>query len=234
MKVKPFLLMVCIIILGDACFFHTHPPTMEHVTLSPAATFTLAVPPTPVPATAVPSPASDLLILQGNLKDFILQRTDLPQNAQFFLDYQFSIPNVEVEDKAYLEKTGRLDGMWSHYLRSWSNDTQAPRFLIDYLTLYKTTEGAQLAIINYSPMYDSSAYIEEINPPEIGDLTRAFYSNSPKSSEYQTTYELYFSYRNFVHIIDATGREQNVQPEFVRNIARLLLSKLQASPLINP
>jgi hypothetical protein len=63
MKLKPFLLMLCIIILGDACFFHTLPPTMGPATLSPAATLTVGVPPTSVPATAVPSPTIPSAIL---------------------------------------------------------------------------------------------------------------------------------------------------------------------------
>jgi len=29
MKLKPFLLMLCVIILGDACFFHTLPLTIQ-------------------------------------------------------------------------------------------------------------------------------------------------------------------------------------------------------------
>jgi hypothetical protein len=56
MKLKPFLLMLCIIILGDTCFIHTLPPTRGPATISPAATLTHAVPPTSVPATGVPFP----------------------------------------------------------------------------------------------------------------------------------------------------------------------------------
>ena len=56
MKLRPFLLMLCIIILGDACSINSLPPTTGPAAISPAATLTVGAPPTPVPATAVPFP----------------------------------------------------------------------------------------------------------------------------------------------------------------------------------
>jgi len=63
MKLKPFLLMAFMIILGDTCFFHTLPPTMSPATISPSATLTPMVPPTSVPPTAVSSSTVSSVIL---------------------------------------------------------------------------------------------------------------------------------------------------------------------------
>jgi hypothetical protein len=43
-----------------------------------------------------------------------------------------------------------------------------------------------------------------------------------------------FSYRNYLHAVSGWGWEYEVKPEYVEDIARILLAKLQAAPLSNP
>jgi hypothetical protein len=145
---------------------------------NPTSTFT-PIPPTETP-TITPSPTPDLLVLQLNLKDFLLQKSDLPLDAEYHLMNQYSIrlvPNEEVDiGGAYLAETGRIDGWMAIYERG-SNNVIAPEEIYDEVILYLTTAGAQLEITKYCEhLVTEIGFTEEINPPEIGDLTHAFLS----------------------------------------------------------
>jgi hypothetical protein len=180
----------------------------------------------------------NLLVLQRKLSNFLLQKSDLPLDGQYhqFVWSPFPIPNDHVES-ANVEETGRLDGWEVYYIRG-SNSVNAPQEIHGKVVLYKTSAGAQLSITKYSDdLVTDFGYIEEINLPEIGDASRAFllrYLVKPNSSESQISYWIEFSYRNIVEVVRADGGEHEVQPESVRNIADLLLARLQASPLLNP
>jgi hypothetical protein len=241
MKKKRITIIVCLAtILLAACA--PSPQTIQTAiaqtqAANPTSTFTL-VPPTDTPTetpsetstiTIMLSPTLDLLVLQLNLKDFLLQQSDIPLNAHYssIVNSVNSTPNEKV-DSTYVEQTGRIDGWSVWYGKGTNNNWQET--ISDEVVLYQTTAGAQLAITNYS----ESGSTEEINPPEIGDKTRAFYSRLPYSGgEPQGIYEIDFSYKNCVHAVQGFGLDNEIA-EFTRNIARILLAKLQASPLINP
>jgi hypothetical protein len=191
-------------------------------------TETPAVPPIKTPTKIIIlSPTPDYLTLQLNLKDFLLQQSDFPLRSNYSSIYDSSIhiPNGEV-DSALVEDTGRIDG-WSIW---YGKDYGATGWLVvisDEISLYNTPDGAQLAVKKHS----WSGFFEEINPPKIGDSTRAFYTIPGTSS--QSDYVIIFSYRNLVHVVDEYGYENEVAG-FVRNFARILLARLKTSPLINP
>jgi hypothetical protein len=202
---------------------------------NPTSTFTL-VPPTDTPTatssetptvTLTTSPTPDLLLLQLNLKDFLLQQSDFPPHANYSSIYN-SLKHLHNEDvdNPLVKETGRLDGWSVWYGKDYSGGGW-PVVLSNEVSLYQTTGGAQIAVAKYS----RSGFTEEINPPEIGDSTRAFYATAGSSS--QADYVIIFSYRNCVHIVDEFGYENEVAV-IVRKIALILLAKLQASPLINP
>jgi hypothetical protein len=101
-----------------------------------------------------------------------------------------------------------------------------------------TDAGAQRSIAKYSDdLVTDFAYLEEIQPPAIGEKTRAFllrYQKKPDSSASQISYWIEFSYRNIVEVIRADGAENEVLPELVTKLARLVLARLQATPGLNP
>jgi hypothetical protein len=130
-----------------------------------------------------------------------------------------------------------LDG-WEVYYERGSNSVLAPQEIHGKVVLYKSNEGAQRSITKYSvDLVTDFSYIEEIQAPGIGDEARAFvlrYQIKPDGGKNQMSYWIEFSFRNIVEVIRADGAENEVQPEVVTNIARLLLARLQASPLLNP
>ncbi len=199
------------------------------------------IPPTETPTetlTITPSPPLDLLTLQLNLPDLLLRKSDLPNGANYRSNNIIPSPNKSFdfyEVNAYLSETGRIDGWTSYFIRG-SNNIIAPQDLVDTVNIYKTAEGAQLTITKYDDAWvTEDGYTEEINPPKIGDLTRAFFMKAEaERGVYYMWYRIDFSFRNTVHYVYGYGLERDIQPEFVRNVARLLLARLQASPLLNP
>ena len=189
-------------------------------------------------ANATPTVAPNLLALQKHLSEFLLLSSDLPINGQYrrFEHSPISIPNKDVSS-AYAEETGRMDAWDVYYIKS-SNGVPAPQEVHGKVVLYKTNAGAQRSINKYSNnLVTDFGYLEEIQAPEIGDETRAFllrYQKKPDTSAYQISYWIEFSYRNIVEVIQADGAQDEVQPELVINIARLVLARLQASPRLNP
>jgi hypothetical protein len=244
MKNKLFPFLLVLVFLLNACS-----PSQQAIQTAiaetqeanPTSTLT-PVPPTETPTktptetpTITPSPTLDLLVLQMNLKDFLLQKSDLPQGYSLRNQSSGLVTNKDVNyiGTDYVEETGRIDG-WGVY---YSNESQSVS-VSDMINLFETSAGAQLAIKKYYVDYNTQYnFIEEINPPEIGDVTRSFYHRStPVSGKYDPDYylEIYFSYRNILHIVSVDGGSDKIDADLVRSIARLLLAKLQASPLINP
>jgi len=175
-----------------------------------------------------PSPTPDLKNLQVNLKSFLLQESDIPLNVKFSHQYYYWPNNKYENDSAHFEETGRIDGWRVQYNKgSMLYDIGAIE-IIDWLTLYNSSVGAQLEITKYG---DVLGYSEEINPPEIGDITRSFFSIGSTDGQYV----IEFAYKNLSHNICIVGHyNHDVNLDFVRNIAYILLAKLHTSPLINP
>jgi hypothetical protein len=185
-----------------------------------------------------PTIPANLSGLQSHLADFLLLNSDLPIDGQYrrFVYSPFSIPNKDVSS-AYVEETGRMDGWGIYYIKS-SKDAPVPQEIHGKVVLYTTNAGAQRSINKYSNnLVSDFGYLEETQAPRIGDETRAFilqYQKKPIGSPSQISYWIEFSYRNVVEVIQADGAENEVQPELVINIARLVLARLQASPRLNP
>ncbi len=218
---------------------------------NPTSTFT-PIPPTETPTTTptetptiTPSPTPDLRVIQLDPKDFLLQKSDLPLDAKYYLPNETWISphhNEEIiggwgveEGRAYIAETGRIDGWWVAYKRG-ADTVIAPEEIYDNVILYKTIAGAQLVITKYGDRrVTEGGYTELINPTIIGDLTRVFTKKEMQSSgEYRVEYLIEVSYRNYVHVVSGWGWEHEVKPEYVENIAGILLARLQAAPLSNP
>jgi len=240
---KQRILLAVMILLLVACA--PSPQTIQTAiaqtqAANPTSTFTL--PPTNTPTekptqtptetpTIIPSPTLDLLLLQVNLKNFLLQKADLPQDdhyAKYIMGrnsmYQIPNDNVNIENSVfYVKETGRIDG-WTVYYGIYTSNFGWAELIQDNVTLYQTSAGAQLAISKYSQAIINK-YTEEINPPVIGDFTRSFYNNSG-------VYEIVFSYRNISHEVWGYGTENEIID--LRNVVQSLLARLQTSPLLNP
>jgi hypothetical protein len=231
------ILLVLVILLLVAC---TPSPQAIQTAIAqtqianPTSTFT--PPPTNTPTetpTIIPSPTAtlDLLLIQFNLKDFLLKKSDLPQDSHYAkyvmgVNSLYIIPNDSIKianSVSYLKESGRIEG-WTVYYGVYSSNFGWLELLVDEVTLFQTSAGAQLSISKYSQAV-ANQLTEEINPPVIGDFTRAFYNSS-------NSYEIDFSYRNITHKLAGYNAGNVIIDN--RNIALNLLARLQASPLLNP
>jgi len=215
----------------------------------PSSTFT-HVPPTNTPMdvpTLTLSPTLDLLSLQENLKEFLVQESDLPPMANYTANFhlptlvsnEISSQTMGADGADFLEKTGRIDGWEVDVVFDGdANLGITPFILYNQAALYGTIEGAQLAIGKYSDLYVTENGFTETNSPFMkGDVSRAFYlryQEPPESSGYSLKYIIVFSYRNVVVTLQESGLERPIDPIFMADIAQRLLDRLQASPLLNP
>ena len=257
MKKHILILIILVTILMDACphslmNIHTDIPQPQAANPSPTNT---PVPPTNTPTetptqtqTTTPASPLDLTVLQANLKEFLVQTSDIPLLANY--SPYFTNPPINVSNESFSEsigsngdetvaETGRIDG-WEVTIdyKGDPNLAIAALRINSQAVLYKTSEGAQSAIRNDSDRYVYEyGYSEEINPPKIGDVWRAFYLRTQEetnSSEYSLNYIFEYSTRNVVEILQESGMERNVDPVFVMDIAQRLLTRLQAARLVNP
>jgi len=161
-----------------------------------------------------------------------LQKSDLQTN-KIYVPIRSNKPQPITNQDVNLSKvveTGRIDGWFIEYgvgqTGSW-NETVS-----DEIALYQTAEGAQQAVSMYEVADDET---EEINQPIIGDKSRSIIFRFPTnySGNYQVVYKIIFSYRNVVHTINWFGWEKETLGP-AKNIALILLTKLQSSQLFNP
>ncbi len=217
-------------------------PTSTFTPLPPTETPTIT--PTETP-TITPSPTPDFRVIVIDPQKFLLSKEDLPLDAKYYLPgpgWISPLHNEEIvsswtveKGRAYLAETGRIDAWYVYYKRG-SNTLIAPEEITDNVIMYKTAEVAQIVITKYENRRVTEEKFTEINnPPKIGDLTRAFTAKTMQSSgEYRVWYLITFSYKNYVHTVGGWGWEHEVKPEYMENIARVLLARLQAAPLENP
>ena len=217
------------------------PSSTSTETRAPTTTFTPE--PTSTP-TSTPSPTPDLRVIDADPKDFLLERSDLPEEARYYLPNAGWISphrNSEVvsgwgvdEGREYLEKTGRIDGWWVWYKRG-TITVIAPEEIYDNIVIYQSIEGAQLVMTDYSNcqgrLADSDWTILETDL-QIGDMTIVCTDKEMQSTgDNRVWIRIEFTYRNFYHAVVGWGWEKEVQLEYVANVARILLAKLEAAPL---
>jgi hypothetical protein len=253
MGMKRIPLMVCL----AAAFLAACGPSTQALQTTDAET-RAAVPTstsTPVPPTNTPTelptlslaPTLDLISLQDNLKEFLVQESDLPPLANYTPHFRMpaSVSNESISQSMsddgvdFLEKTGRIDG-WEVEV-DFDGDVSlgiTPFILYNQAALFNTVEGAQLAISKYCDRYVMQDGFTETNSPFTnGDVHRAFYrryQEPPGNSGYSLKYIIVFSYRNVVVTVQESGLERPIDPVFMSDIAQRLLARFQASPLLNP
>jgi len=172
-----------------------------------------------------------------------LTTEDLPADAKYGLpDSCCRIrphPNSEVvadrgidEGSDYIEKTGRVGGWVVNYYKT-TKDVIAPEEIYDNIVMYQTAAGAQMLLNQYSNCKDRDFEFTLVETDfKIGDVSNVCMSRHMQpTGEYMVLYRIEFSYRNYFHAVHGWGQENEVKPEFVQQIAVLLLEKLKAAPL---
>jgi len=213
--------------------------------LTPTSTQTATFTHTPAP-TITHSPTPDLRIIKDDPKDLLLQKDELPKDAKYYLPGSAWISphhNEEIisqkgreEGLEYLETTGRVDGWWVYYSRG-TTAVRAPEVIFHNPIMYKSAEGAQITVLEYNHVAEGEVegyeYVERDIP--FGDLSvAAVHKEMQSNGKYMVTYVIDTAYRNYVSRVGGWGWEEDVTYEYVENIARIAIEKLQAAQLYFP
>jgi hypothetical protein len=229
MKTILFFFLIAFLLLACTPPVQATPTTVEPA--RPALTF-IGPPPTGTPApTATPIHTStpDLSVINVDPKNFLLELEDLPISGKYYLPKNGLSPyrNSEIlqrlgaeKGELYIQETGRLDGWTAIYERGVRIQT-IPQTITDNISKFETIEGAQLSI-NKDISNLSSHYREVVFPGTFGDIRRGF-SYSINNS---INFIYYFSHKNYVHILEFKGTENEVSLELIDAIANKLLEKL--------
>jgi hypothetical protein len=216
-------------------------------TVIPSYTPTFTDTPTAVPTdtpTPEPSPTPDLRVIDIDPYQLLLKKSDCNPDGRYYLPNEFWISphkNSEVvggwtvaKGQEYLAETGRIDGWVVYYARGNSN-VLLPQEIGDNVVLFSTVAGAQLLITKYEDRMVNEFYYDEIkNPPQIGDLTRAWVKKETNSGgTTEAWYVITYSYRNISHSITVYGYDKEVRLEDAENLARNLFVQLEEIPLSN-
>ena len=220
-------------------------------TESPTVTVTPSFTPSPTVTltstlvnTATPTP--DVRIITTDSKDFLLEPSDLPLDAKYYLpDSSWISPHLNEEvistwgvekGRDYVIKTGRIKGWWVYYLRS-TRAVQAPEQVFSNVIMYKTAEGAQLTVneYNYTKTEPQNGY-KIINPEfKLGDVSIVLTKETTNSGgDTEIVYVVEFTYRNYAVRTIATGLKKDLPTNFVENAARAVLQKLEKANLEYP
>lgn len=228
---------------------NTPEPTDTQVptfTLTPTALPTDTPTPSDTPSpTPTQTPTPDLRVITETSDKFLLQASDLPQDAKYFLpNSQWISPhhNSEIisgwgreEGLEYLEKSGRIDGWWVYYSRG-TRTVRAPEEIFHNIIQYKTSEGAQFSVEEYNYVAQGDSDWELINEEIVlGDVSVALISKEMQSNgKYRVWITIDSAFRNYLSRIAGSGWEDDVSLEYVMDIAQIALDKLEAAQLSEP
>lgn len=182
-----------------------------------------------------PAPTPDLQVLGRNAPLLLLNVADLPSEGKYLLpvpsgsgevDNQSVLDSWGADDGGrYISQTGRVDGWWIQFNRTAVAAT-LPLQVYDSIVLYQTSDGARLSVRTYAN-HGMQDYTEVQGITQVGDGARAFVLNRNGTVDCL----LYFSYRNFQHVVEILGSETEATPAFAIGLAQTLLQKLKSTPL---
>jgi len=223
----------------------------ETPTITPSPTFTLTPSETPTVTasptkTETPTPTPDLRVIAIESKAFLLTSDDLPKEAKYYLPNSNWISphhNSEIisgwgeeKGRAYLAESGRIDGWWVWYDRG-TKTVIAPANVYHNIIQYKTAKGAQISITKHNCIVrnDCDAYsFVERDYSDLGDVSIGMINKEMQSNgKNRVWYYVETAYRNYVSIVAGWGWEDEVEYEYVENIAQIALEKLKAAPLVD-
>lgn len=213
-------------------------------TYTPAPTFTPTLTASPEP-TITPTP--DVQIIDTDPQKLLCTVQDLPEEGKYYIpnEYWMSInTNEEVistrgveKGRDYVISTGRVTGWWAARVRG-TRAARMPEQLTCGVYLFKTAEGARLAMTKYNSVeaYPEDGWKYLVVPMDLGD-TNIVYARYEIDSggDKNTGYEIQFTYRNImVSVFAYAKKEEDVPHAVLEAVARRILEKLVALPLVDP
>lgn len=226
-------------------------------TATPSPTFTLTPSDTPtetpsptVTETPTPietlTPTPDLRVIEIDPRKFLLESADMPEEGKYFLpDSSWISPhhNAEiisgwgtVEGREYLDLTKRIDG-WLIYLYRGTNTVIAPEIIYHNIIQYEAAEGARLTVVDFNWVVrnDPEGYkFVDRELEDLGDVAIAMaYKEMQPNGKNKIWYVVEYAYRNYVSTVAGVGWEEEVEYDYVEDIARITLEKLKSAPLVD-
>ncbi|NPV86975.1 MAG: hypothetical protein HPY45_13320 [Anaerolineae bacterium] len=258
MKKAPFLitltLLVCAACTPSTTVIQTAIAQTEAAQLSATvvpptlmAEPTMTQTPTATPTvTASPTPTPDVRIIDLDPQKFLPKANELPLEGKYYLpgsDWMSLETNEEIisdrgvaNGREYVISTGREVGWFVEYARG-TRAVAMPEGVYFFVGRHSSAAGAQLAV---------EKYISPVEKPErgwkfsdqkadVGDTSKVYYLRRITSGgDYQISYVIDFTYRNFRVIVNCYGFEKDVTHDFCLAMAKLVLKKLEEAPLSPP
>jgi hypothetical protein len=173
---------------------------------------------------------------------FILRPEDLAVAYKIPVDGERRISNAgvlqergEVEGKRYIVATRRVDGWYLQLERRHKEDI-SPAFYESRLELFETQDGAELALqpewfqANQDP--DNTPSMVEGGCNIGSNCTFYYFETLDKVTNLtHLQYHMTFTYRNLLVWVMGRGLDIDVSPDFVREAAQTILTKLESAPL---
>jgi hypothetical protein len=229
------------------------PEPTNTLTLTPSPSNTPSQTPSETPtytpsetstATNTFTPTPDVRIITIDSKAFLLEKEDLPKNAKYYLpgpNWISPILNEEIvqswgseEGRDYLDKTGRIEGWWVFYKRG-NTTLLVPEEIMHNVVMYENLEGALLTITELARDTRDVEYKKLNREIEIGGTSLAYLKKKMQpNGKYKVWYMVETAYRNYVSIVQGYGWEEEVKYEYVEDIARTAIMKLEAAPIEMP
>jgi hypothetical protein len=213
-------------------------------TETPTTTPTLTQTCTPtLTNTRTPSPTPDERIIAEDPQLFLLDQEDLPIEGQYYAPNSTWISletNAEVISEMTIEKgreyvinTGRVVG-WFALRQRGTRTVRMPDEAGCDVTLHRSMKGAKYSLDEYG-FFGDDWYEWEVEMDSLGDGHRIYIKKKvAPGGEKNTTYRIKFIYRNISVICGAYAyNEEDVYHEFVEDMARKTLEKLESAPLVS-
>jgi hypothetical protein len=225
---------------------NTETPIKPSVTPTELPTQTSTPEPTP---TFTPKPTPDLRVIDTDPATLLCVKADLPKEGYYKIPGQgwMSInTNDEViqargttKGRDYIISTGRVTGWWVVFYRT-TKSAQLPEQLSCGVYMFKTAEGAQLALEKYNSVESaelkSNEKYEYVDKNlDIGDKGISYvYYRLKKGGNREKVFSIEFTYKNLMIQVDGySAVETDVKPEDLEKIALILLERVQGATLVN-
>ena len=203
--------------------------------------------------TPTPKPTSPYQIINTNPEGLLCPVEDLPKEGYYYVpdeSWKSKVTNEEIikirgesEGRKYVMDTGRVGGWYIERVRNSINSRTLeglvlPTNLWCNVTLFKTSEGAKLAVNKFNLVETDKEEGWQYIPEDLtlGDdnIIIKGYQNDSLGNK-NMYYEIQFTYKNLLGSIGALGTyEEAIQPLMIEQIARIMLERFQKEPLINP
>ncbi|HPS41313.1 MAG TPA: hypothetical protein PK040_01830 [Anaerolineaceae bacterium] len=215
----------------------------------PTATNTPTNTETPEPSL---TPTADKRVIEGDPSDFLIKLADLPKEYQYFLPYNDATGRTSNDEliigwgndkegaKKFLEETGRLDSWYVNYVRQ-ADLRHEPVWIGCSVGKHSSSQGVIRYIEEYNyvkkPFRDEETWkLDKTGFTEYGEhsigITTEYYDSDGR---YWHGYRIEVPYYNYYVACWGYGKKfDEVTPEFLINIVKIITNKLQDAKLVMP